>query len=611
MKEYSHEMLPMLERKGVFPYDYLDCIERLSETSLPNREQFRSILNDEEISQEDYEFAQQVWQKFGTQTLGDYSQLYMKVDILLLADVFESFRNLCLKIYKLDPAHSYSCAGFSWLAMLKSTQVEIELIDSIDIMGFIEEGVRGGISQCSKRYMKANNKYMGDLYNPNEKTNFLMYLDANALYAGAMSQALPLNNFKWVDENDKPELFSDKNAILNLSDDDEVGFIFEVDVEYPKHLHQYHDDYPFLAESRTVPEDEIRLLGNNPYINNKHPKLLLTLLDKHKYVVHYRMLKLALQHGLVLKKVHRVLQFSQSCWLKKYIDINTELRKNATSEFEKKFYKFLTNAIFGKTIENLRSRRLIKLVSRYRGGKCSAQSLIARANFKGFKIFNENLVAIELKLTEILMNKPIAIGMSILDISKLTTYKFIYDFIKPKYNERCRIAYTDTDSFVLDIETEDFYADISKNIDMFDTSDYPIDNIYNIERKNKKVPNKFKDELCSNLMYEFVGLRSKCYAVRALDNGTVKDKIKKSKGVKKNVVKNKINFNDYLQCVQNHSLYNIEQKTIRSIKHKLYSINQRKLGLNPYDTKRFVVPPHFIDTLAWGNQKLEMYKTVN
>lgn len=137
-------MLPLLERKGVFPYDYVDSLEKLNELSLPTREQFYSELNDEEISNAEYEFAQQIWNKFGIQTLGDYSDLYMQTDILLLADVFENFRDICHQIYKLDPVHYYSCPGFSWSSMLKYTKVEIELLDDPDILFFIEGGIRGG-----------------------------------------------------------------------------------------------------------------------------------------------------------------------------------------------------------------------------------------------------------------------------------------------------------------------------------------------------------------------------------------------------------------------------------------------------------------------------------
>lgn len=249
-------------------------------------------------------------------------------------------------------------------------------------------------------------------------------------------------------------------------------------------------------------------------------------------------------------------------------------------------------------MENLRSRVKITLCNQY-GSRFGARSLIAQPNFKKFIIFDEDFVAIEQKVTSLVMNKPIAIGMSILDLSKCTMYQFLYGFLKPKYKEKLQVAYTDTDSFILDVETDDFYKDISENIDLFDTSDYPYPNQYNIERKNKKIPKLFKDEL----ILEFVGLRSKCYAIRSLSDGSSKDKIQKSKGIKKSVVKKKLRFQHYLDCINNSSLFHTEQNTIQAMRHKVYSIKQNKIALNPHDDKRCLIKPG-VETLAWGHYKI-------
>lgn len=180
-KDYSSEQISMLERKGVFPYDYVNSIERLSETALPAKEHFYSQLNEEEISQQEYEFACDIWNKFQLKTLGEYSQLYLKTDVLLLADVFENFRNVCHTIYKLDPTHYYTAPGLSFDAMLKHTGVKIELLTDVEMLIFIERGIRGGITQCSKRHVKANNKYMKTEYKSDEESIFLMYLDGELI----------------------------------------------------------------------------------------------------------------------------------------------------------------------------------------------------------------------------------------------------------------------------------------------------------------------------------------------------------------------------------------------------------------------------------------------
>lgn len=328
-KSLSEEQLQLLERKGVFCYDYVDSWEKLDDLSLPPMKAFYSTLIDSPISDDDYNFAKKVWQKFNIKNLAEYSDLYLKTDVLLLADVFENFRVTCRDIYKLDPANYYTAPGLSFDAMLRYTKVQLELLTDVDMLMFVERGIRGGISQCSKRYVHANNKYMDD-YNENEKSSYLMYLDANNLYGHSMMQHLPHNNFQWS------EISFDQEKILNLPDDGEIGYVFEVDLDYPPNLHDLHNEYPFCAENMHVPGTK----------NVK--KLLLTLFDKKNYVIHYRMLKLALQHGLILKKVHRVLQFNQTAWLKPYIMLNTEKRTLATNDFEKNFYKLLCNAIFGK-----------------------------------------------------------------------------------------------------------------------------------------------------------------------------------------------------------------------------------------------------------------------
>lgn len=470
------------------------------------------------------------------------------------------------------------------------------------------------------------------------KSIFLFYLFfsiANNLYGHAMSQHLPIGKYEWVDIDnfDKTRESQESSIgdyIMNLPDDSDVGYIFDVDLDYPESIHAAHNDFPFCAEKRMLPTEAIDIVeagarermknaaastikteknqGERGIRANKIEKLLLTLYDKKNYILHYRMLKLALRHGLVLKKVNRILKFKQSLWLKVYIDLNTEMRTKAQNVFDRDFYKLMNNSIYGKMMENLRARIDIKLVNKW-GGRCGAGMLIARPNFKKCKIFDEELVAFEMRKTRILMNKPIIVGMCVLDISKLTMYSFLYDFLKPKYGDKCKVAYTDTDSFVLDIETDDFYTDMSENIDMFDTSDYPQPNKYNIESKNKKVPGLFKDELNGEIMTEFVGLRAKCYAVRSLGyKKSYYEKIKKSKGIKKSVIKQKIKFDDYLNCIRNQCEFRVKQRSIRSINHNVYSIEQQKVGLSPFDDKRYIVKPAGIDTFAWGHYIVDMHE---
>ena len=196
---YTGDKLSLLTRKGVYPYEYMDSLERLKETQLPPREAFYSRLNDEGISDEDYLHAQKVWETFEMKTLKKYHNLYNQVDVLLLADVFENFRDICIKNYKLDPAHYYTAPGLAWDAALKITEVELELLSDIDMLLMVEKGIRGGVSIISNHYGKANNEYMGDMFVASETSKYIAYLDANNLYGWAMSKPLPTHGFKWME----------------------------------------------------------------------------------------------------------------------------------------------------------------------------------------------------------------------------------------------------------------------------------------------------------------------------------------------------------------------------------------------------------------------------
>ena len=257
------KILELMTKKGIYPYDYMNGIEKFSETQLPPKEAFYSKLNDCGVSDEDYEHAQRIWKEFGIKNLGEYHDLYLKSDVLLLADVFEEFRNICLENYSLDPAWYYTSPGLSWDALSKHSKINLELLTDPDKLLLFEQGIRGGISMISNRYGKANNKYMGEKYDPMIPSKYLAYLDANNLYGWAMMKPLPVGDFKWMEEKE-------------LENWEDIPCILEVDLEYPKDLHDLHNDYPLAPE---------RLKINNV------EKLIPNLWDKEKYVVHHKNLK--------------------------------------------------------------------------------------------------------------------------------------------------------------------------------------------------------------------------------------------------------------------------------------------------------------------------------
>ena len=282
----------LLTRKGCYPYDYVSPIDILKETKLPSKEAFYSKLYDEEISEEDYQHAINVWNTFKCQTLQDYQDLYLKSDVLLLADVFENFRKTCLKHYRLDPCHYYTASGLAWDACLKETNQRLELLKDYDMLMMFEKGIRGGISHISKRYPEANNKYM-KAYDQDKPSTYIQYLDANNRYGWAMSQKLPSHGFRWINLGKK---------VLNLLEkrDTNQGYIFEVDLEYPESLWESHNDYPLAPEKIKV---------------DKIEKLICSFKPKTHYALHYKNLKQCLEEGMILKKVHRGTKCYQSNWM--------------------------------------------------------------------------------------------------------------------------------------------------------------------------------------------------------------------------------------------------------------------------------------------------------
>ena len=548
----------ILLRKGVYPYEYMDGSNKFNEKALPGKESFYSSLTMEDIRETDYAHANNVFKKFNLNNLGEYHDLY--VNTLLLADVFENVRYACMKNYQLDPAHFISLPGLAWQACLKKTDVELELLTDYDMLLMIEEGIRGGICHAIKRYAKANNKYMRN-YGKNKESSYIQYLDTNNLYGKAMTEKLPARGFRWMNDISR----MDEEFVRIYDKNDIKVYILEMDVDYPNELQNLHSDFPFLAESMVI---------------NNTKKLVCNLQDKKNYVVHINVLKQALDHGLKLRKVHRVIKFDHEAWLKKYINFNTELRKNALNDFEKDFFKLMGNAVFGKTMENVRKHRDIKLVKTdHRRNK-----LVSEANYHTMKLIDDNLAIIEMRKVKVKMNKPIYLGLSILEISKITMYEFWYDYVKSKYGNRVRLCYMDTDSFVINIKTKDFYKDIAENIkERFDTSNYIYDRPLPTG-VNKKVVGLMKDELGGGIITEFTALRPKAYSYK-MDDFT---ELKKAKGTKKCVVKKMLRFDDYKNCLFTDSKVLRPQQRFRSENHSVYTENINKIALSCNDDKRIV-----------------------
>ncbi|XP_053592969.1 uncharacterized protein LOC128667335 [Microplitis demolitor] len=539
------EKFKLVTRKGVFPYEYITDIDKLNDKQLPDQDSFYSKLSNDGVSDNDYSLAQLVWNKFDIKTLGEYSDLYLKTDVLLLADIFQNFRHNCMATYSLDPLHYYTAPGLAIDAMLKYTNVELELFTDLEMMLFIEKGIRGGVSQCTNRYAVANNRYMGSSFDPNKAESYLMYYDVNNLYGAAMSMPLPKGSFEWVYPPDDLS-FDVDNLDQFLNDIDSIGYVLEVDLHYPQELHDLHKDLPLCPEHFSPPGS-------------------------------------------------KVLKFEQSLWLKSYIDKNTDCRKAAKNEFEKDFYKLMNNAVFGKTMENVRKYKEIHIVTRW-AGRYGAADYICKPNFHSLTVFDENMIIIELKAAKVRFDKPIYVGFCILDLSKTYIYDFHYNYVKQNFaNNESKLMYTDTDSLIYHFIVPDIYEIIKRDIAKFDTSDYPPDNVYNIPLVNKKVLGLMKDENNGKIMTEFTGLRAKLYAFKIYNEDQVK---KRAKGVKRPTLRT-ITFEDFKRCLEDHVNLSKKQYVIKSNKHSVSTIVQNKIALSWEDDKRQLLL-NSTDTVPWG-----------
>ena len=409
-----------------------------------------------------------IYDLFSCKNLTDFHNVYVLSDTVLLADVFENFRNLSIKQYRLDPAHFVSLPSYTLDACLLKCKVKLELITDPSIFCFIESGLRGGLCKVTCRHAKANNPLLEN-YNSNHETSYISYVDCNSLYASVMTKCLPTGGFRFLDKNEIESI-----DFMSIPDDNKYGYIIQCDLQYPRYLHDLHNDYPIACQKKIVSEDML-----SPYtkqlmkkLNAKLgncPKLIADLNDKTNYICHYVNLKQYIRLGLVLSKITHVLVFEQSAWLKPYIDFNIQMRMNAKNAFEKQFYKLLLNALFGKFLQDSRKHCNVYFTADPK----KASKIISKQNVRAWKIVDKDLCAFQLTKLSVCLNKPIYAGFTILELSKELMNSYHYDHIKKLYKGKAKLLYTDTDSFVHLIFTDDLYVDMNKYRHLYDLSDYP------------------------------------------------------------------------------------------------------------------------------------------
>ncbi len=576
----------LLMHKGIFPYDYIDHLDKLKDCRLPSKEKFYNSLTNRHVDGADYERAQRVWNEFDCQTLKDYLELYVCLDTLLLAAMVESYRVSTHKHFRLDPMHYVSSPSLCFDAMLKITEVELDTLPSVDMYLFFTKAIRGGIAGASTRRAVANNDCCED-YDPTEPVSHIIGLDANNLYGHSLCQSLPTGEFRWMT---KDQL--DSFDVANVPEDGDYGYFLEVDLQYPDCVHDLHNDYPLAPEKLDIPAEQwskhTKLLAE--MMNTKHKssgtKLMSTLRDKTRYILHYENLKLYTRLGMRLVTLHRGISFRQSPFLKPYILLNNKARTSATSSFEINLYKGYNNYIFGKTCYNVFKQIDLKLVT----DDDKFQRLAGRPTFHSSHVISERLVSVQMTPKQIVCDKPVYIGATVLDLSKKHMYSFYYDFLVPRYHDSgLRMIYTDTDSFYLQIfNRPDFYNDILLFERFFDRSAYPEHHFLRSDKRKREL-GLMKDVHAEGHITDIVALRSKMYAVRVQGPKRSVGTDLKAKGVKRDVLK-QLKFDNYVRCLLETSVTTHRFKQIRSFRHHLVTKDCNKIGLSSYDDKRYLLP---------------------
>lgn len=606
----SEDKLDLLLRKGVYCYERMTNASDFNMKHLPPIEEFYSELMGEGISQEDYDFGKLVFKEFRCKNMGDYHDLYVETDTRQLLDVFLNWRKMFLEKFKIDCCHYWSLPGLSWDCALKYSKVEMHYIQDINMHLFIEKALRGGLS-CggSLRYAKANSKYTSS-YDSTKPEAYIQYVDMNSLYPTALSYKLPVRDFRFLKAEETRKKFQFASNIMRMDADGEKGYFLAVDVEFPAGFHDKFDDFPIFPVKRQVGLSElskfqIELIEKLNIHQNclKAPKLVADLNIREDYVVHIKHLQYALSLGVKLRKVRKVLEFTQDAWLGDYISWCVKNRQEASTDFEKDMWKLSMNCLYGKSCESKRDRLGITVLKR----PSQARRCAKLASLRNVIPLSENLVLAVRSATACVLDRPIYVGAACLEISKLLMIDFWYEYIKKNYRGNAKLLFTDTDSICYYLEGKDPYVDMvkSENCSRFDLSAYPADHptlgkFHN--NKNYKVLGKMKDEAGSAPIIEFVFLKPKCYSY--LDDQGKEGK--RAKGIPRQTLEKTHAFETYKSVLFDGKETNVNATRISSLRHDLYTVKYSKRGVNPIDTKRFNVDG--IHTMAFGHDTIKRMK---
>ena len=587
---------PDIRSKGIYPYTYIDSIDKLNQSEFPSYENFYDVLSDSiPISFQEYEDAKKIYEdKLKCNSFKDYHTYYLLLDVVLLSDIMYWFRQFIRQQFELEAAHFISMSHLTWTNALKYTQVKLDIIQDPSMFMLFEGGLRGGITHISKRYSKSSPK----------NNQYIVYDDANNLYGWAMSQKLPTANFKWFEQyqNNGNQEF---NKLYQQFKNNHQGSVWMVDLDYPEYLHEQHSDYPLAPEKITPFKEDLNLnFSKYEKSSNHQKKLICHLKTRFNYIVYDENLKFYIEQGLRILQIHCILYFQEKAWLLPFVSHVTMLREYFSQEstfslFKQSICKNSVNMCFGRTIINTRKHTNNTIYS-IKYDEKKIKRCIQSPLMKRWQTTMYNVIITKRKPTIRLM-QPIYIGFTILEMSKLHMYKYYYQVVKKLYDQ-VRLCMTDTDSYILEIKDKNFIKKRRyQNKTYMDTSEFPTHSSLKNMDHCKKL-GYFKDETYkgkdAQYVNEFVGIRSKMYCLK-LENGDCK---KAMKGIKD---RKHLNYAEFMKALVNRQSFYCTNRNIQILDYRPCTKKGIKVALNGEDDKRFILYSG-LDSSAIGH-----YQNVN
>lgn len=616
-KEYGNDIDKLLRKAHMF-YSYITDESKYATKmkDITIADTF-DILSNSYMSQKDFDEMQQAAKDHNCETVGEYYDFYLKLDVIHMADVFEVYRENCFNHYGLDPFHFPTAPGLTWQAWQLHMKKEGHSVHNIhsktkrgkEAYMMLENAIRGGISMIPHRYSKINIKSRDD-YNPNEPQRVMWYGDANNLYGWSMDQYLPCGEIEFTDEFDDLLLPDVIERIKSISPTADYGYFIEADLEIPSELHDKFKFYPPCPIHREgeYSEHMINIMNEKSISTiDSTKKLMCTLENKNKYTTHYRLLQLYLQIGVRLTKLHRVIKFKQAPIMSDYVRMNTKLRIEAKADHNDAMValcKLMNNSLFGRTCMNVRNFVNIKMSmdpkksQKYRSDPWFNRSLIIdeESNFAAYEINKKRTV----------LSQPIFIGCAILELSKYVMYNYYYNICQPYCQSKgidMKLLFTDTDSLCIEFSSTNSSADIEDwyyneyNVDLKNEMDMSVWKDHkNYDKSNEMIMGKMKCETGTKLIEEFIGLASKVYCF-----STTNYTCKKAKGVNRRVA-NDLKLEQYKQANFQHQVINVDVCNFECKNHIIRTVKSSKIALAFYDNKR-LVQEDMIETLPVGYVK--------